>query len=80
MRIIHVSSHLYPALGYQDSLLPKAQANLGHEVYVVTSDRHERFIYKNNKIVLGERIRGAGFFEEDGIKVWRLKILVSNKT
>ncbi len=75
MRIVLVSSHLYPVLGYQEAYLAREQSKLGHEVYVVTSDRHSRFIYKQNKSLLGERIVGAGFFTEEGIKVWRLKTL-----
>lgn len=75
IRIVHVSDHFYPVLGYQETFLTRAQAKLGHEVYVVTSDRHSRFIYKHNKSLLGERIKEAGFFEEEGIKVWRLKTL-----
>ena len=71
-----MSSHYYPALGYQDTLLPKAQAELGHEVYVVTSDRHKRNIYERSKSLLGgKRIVGAGLSEEDGVMVWRLKTL-----
>ncbi|GAI87189.1 unnamed protein product, partial [marine sediment metagenome] len=46
-----------------------------HEVYVVTSDRYSPSIYEANKGLLGGRIVGAGLFEEEGIKIWRLRTL-----
>jgi len=77
MRIIHVLDYFQSELGYQEAFLAKEHAKLGHKVYVVTSDRYDPFLYTGNaaKPILGERIKGSGFFTEDGIKVWRLRPL-----
>jgi glycosyltransferase involved in cell wall biosynthesis len=75
MKIIHVIDHFYPQLGYQETFLAKEQAKLGHEVYVLTSDRYSLVGYKGNAKILGNRIKGVGFSVEEGIKVWRLKPL-----
>lgn len=55
--------------------MPREQAKLGHEVYMVTSDRYSPLVYTANRDLLKKRIKGFGFFEEEGIKVWRLKTL-----
>ncbi|MDD5082497.1 MAG: hypothetical protein PHU08_03890, partial [Dehalococcoidales bacterium] len=75
MRIIHIIDYFHPQLGYQETFLPREQAKLGHEVCMVTSDRYSPVIYPANRELLGNRIKGAGLFEEEGIKVWRLKTL-----
>ena len=75
MRIIHVIDYFQPRLGYQETFLPREQSKLGHDVYVVTSDRYSPLIYSENKGLLGGRKKGPGFFIEEGIKVWRLKTL-----
>ena len=75
MRIIHVIDYFQPKLGYQETFLAREHAKLEHDVYVVTSDRYNPLIYSENKELLGSRIKGPGFFIEDGIKVWRLKTL-----
>jgi len=76
MKIIHVIDYFQPQLGYQETFLPREQSKLGHEVYVLTSDRYQPLIYSENEDIIGNRAKGAGFFIEDGIKVWRLKTLV----
>jgi glycosyltransferase involved in cell wall biosynthesis len=75
MKIIHVIDYFQPQLGYQETFLAKEQAKQGHEVYVLTSDRYNPIVYKGNaaKKILGSRIKGTGFFVEEGINVWRLK-------
>ncbi len=75
MRIVHVIDYFQPKLGYQETFLARAQAKLGHDIYVVTSDRYNPQIYSENKKLLGNRIKGAGCFNEEGIIVWRLKTL-----
>ena len=76
MRIIHVVDYFQPQLGYQETFLAKEQAKMGHEVFVITSDRYDPFLYSDNKRLLGEsRIIDAGLFVEDGIKIWRLNTL-----
>ena len=39
MRIVHVIGHYIPGLGYEENCLPQQQAGMGHEVFLVTSNR-----------------------------------------
>ncbi len=77
MRIVHVIDYFQPKLGYQETFLAREHAKSGHEVYVVTSDRYNPFVYSGDaaRSLMGNRIVSAGFFVEEGIKVWRLKTL-----
>jgi len=75
MRIVHIIDYFQPAIGYQETFLCKEQARIGHDIYVITSDRYSPLVYKDSKNLLGSRIKGFGFVEEAGIKVWRLKTL-----
>ncbi len=81
MRIVHCIDYFQPKLGYQETFLAKEHIKLGHEVFVVTSDRYNPYVYEGGaaKKVLGERIKSAGFFNEEGIRVWRLKTLLELK-
>ena len=67
--------YFQPQLGYQETFLAKEHMKMGHEVFVVTSNRYDPLIYSSNKTLLERRIHEAGFFVEDGINVWRLKTL-----
>jgi len=74
MRIVHVVEYFHSMLGYQELFLAKEHVKAGHDVYVVTSDRYHSSIYTRSMAVLiGSRVKGAGFFNESGIQVWRLK-------
>jgi len=75
MRIIQLVDYFQPMLGYEETFLAREHTKLGHDVYVVTSDRYSSVAY-SGKAVTGDRIVGAGFFVEEGIKVWRLKTLL----
>lgn len=81
LRIIHCIDYFQPKLGYQETFLAKEHIKLGHEVFVVTSDRYNPYVYEGDagRKVLGERVISAGFFNEEGIKVWRLKTLFELK-
>jgi len=81
VRIVHCIDYFQPKLGYQETFLAKEHIKLGHEVFVVTSDRYNPYVYEGGaaKKVLGERIKSAGFFNEEGIRVWRLKTLLELK-
>lgn len=69
MKIVHVCQYYNDGYGYQENLLPKYQAKLGHEVMVITSDRMSYFSgEKKPKIV------GTGEFEDNGIRIVRLPI------
>ena len=77
MKIIHIIDYFQPRLGYQEVFLAREHARLGHDVYVVTSDRYNPTVYSGNaaETVMGKRIAGSGFSDEEGIRVWRLKTL-----
>ena len=77
MRIAHVIDYFQPKMGYQETFLAREHARLGHDVYVVTSDRYSPIAYSGEaaKETLGNRIVGTGLLTEEGIKVWRLKTL-----
>jgi len=77
MKIVHVSNHFHPKLGYQEYYLAKEQLRCGHDVFVVTSERHFPFPDYDEcmKAVLGNRIIKAGEFIEEGIKVTRLNVI-----
>ncbi len=77
MKIVHVIEYFQPKLGYQETFLAKEHARLGHDVFVVTSDRYNPIIFEGEatRQVLGDRVVKSGFFEEEGINVWRLKTL-----
>lgn len=76
MRIVHVISYFQPELGYQETNLALAQARDGHDVCVLTSDRYAPGLYPSVQPILGNRIKGAGYFEEEGIKTYRLPVFV----
>lgn len=81
MRIVHCIDYFQPKLGYQETFLAKEHIKMGHEVFVVTSDRYNPYVYEGGgaRKVLGERVVSPGFFTEEGIKVWRLKTLLELK-
>lgn len=69
MRIIHICQYYNDRFGYQENLLPRYQAKLGHDVVVITSDRKSYFTgEKTPKIV------GTGEFNDQAIRVVRLPI------
>jgi len=69
LKIIHVCQYYNEGYGYQENLLPRYQAKLGHEVMVITSDRMSYFSgEKDPKIV------GTGEYEDNGIRILRLPI------
>ena len=77
MRIVHVIDYFQPQLGYQETFVPQEQAKMGHDVYMVTSDRYSPLLYRGDavKSLMGARIRKNGFFIENAIRTWRLKTL-----
>lgn len=74
MRIIHVIDFFQPQLGYQETYLAKEQMKNGNIVRVITSDRYSPIMYKGCalKQILGDRKKGSGQFNEEGIDVIRL--------
>jgi len=69
LKIIHICQYYNEGYGYQENLLPRYQAKLGHKVMVVTSDRMDYFSGKRVP-----KIVGTGEFEDGGIRILRLPI------
>jgi len=76
MKIVHLTDHYQPWLGYQETYLPLEQQRLGHDVQVITSNR---YTYDAGSIS-GSRITNTGVSVEYGIKVYRLPVLVETPT
>jgi glycosyltransferase involved in cell wall biosynthesis len=77
MRIAVVTTFYSEGMGYTENCLPKALAELGHEVDVVTSNLN---VYGNEKTYeetyagfLGAADQGTGQFHGDGYTVHRLR-------
>mgnify|MGYP001296093459 CR=1 FL=1 len=77
MKIVHLTSYFQPQLGYQEYFLAREHIKLGHDVWVVTSDRYFPFpdYDKTVKNILGKRIIGSKNEVFDSINVVRLKTL-----
>ena len=74
MKIVHVIDYFAPQLGYHEKFLPTEHLKMGHDVCVITSDRHDPLLWPSAaKLLLGDRIKDTGFFMEEGIPTWRLK-------
>jgi glycosyltransferase involved in cell wall biosynthesis len=78
LRIVHVIPYFQPKLGYQEYYLAKEQQKLGHEVFVVCSDRYYPFSNYEETVqkVLGDRKRAPGTFYEESLMVVRLPTLL----
>ena len=81
MRIAIVTLYFQPEFGYEEYFIARNLARLGHEVYLITSDRI--FPFKEVEKLLKEigsehktRYRGVGVSELDGFTVYRLPILI----
>ncbi len=76
MKIVHLIGYFQPEFGYKEFYIARNQVKLGHEVYVVTSDRIFPFpnlpeLCKKINIPFDRR-RKLGWANIDGIKVLRL--------
>jgi glycosyltransferase involved in cell wall biosynthesis len=69
MKIVHICQYYNDGFGYQENLLPKYQKKLGNDVVVITSDR--RSYFAGEKV---PKIVGTGQFEDNGVRIERLKI------
>lgn len=74
MKIVHVTGYLQPPLGYQEFFLAKKQQEMGHEVWVITSDRYApyRHFFSSVGLFLKNRIVGSGCFRHGELIVYRL--------
>jgi len=67
LKILHICQYYNDGYGYQENLLPRYQQKLGHEVFVVSSDRTSAS--QNFRKVI------TGMSEDFGVPVIRLPIL-----
>ena len=75
MKIIIISYYYEPRLGYQEPNLTRELAKLGHDVYLITSNKRypPGISHKSLSLSIGERTVKEGFFVEGKVKVIRLK-------
>jgi glycosyltransferase involved in cell wall biosynthesis len=76
MKIVHLIEYFSPALGYQETYLAREQQRMGHDVTVLTSDRHFPFPDYDSTVgdILGTRVVGIGEFREESLHVIRKPI------
>jgi glycosyltransferase involved in cell wall biosynthesis len=74
MKIVHVMNWYIPNMGYQENILPAEQKKLGHEVYIITSDRipHYSGYDRNVGKIVGDRVIGGGVYQANGVTIYRL--------
>lgn len=70
MKIAHIIAYYQPQVGYQETYLANTQKEMGHDVFVITSNRFHPGIYSNS-----QRFIPAGKYDEEGITVVRLKTI-----
>ena len=77
MRIVHLVNYFQYKLGYQEYYLAKVQADLGHEVYVITSNRYFPFYNYENTVqnILGPRFFKPGEKKIQGFTLINLPII-----
>lgn len=75
MKIVHITNYLMPELGYQEYYLAKYQANFGHEVHVITSNKAypKQSDYSVFKDVYPKRDLQVESFNYENFTVHRLK-------
>jgi len=83
MKIVHLIGYFQPEFGYKEYYIARNQVKLGHQVYVITSDRIYPFPNLSElakKINISpDRKRKRGLSEVDGIKVYRLPAIFELK-
>ena len=69
MKILHVTAYYMDGMGYQENMLPKGQAELGHDVVVICGNRHP-----NYKHIRDERDSMPGIFYDGQVQIERLPV------
>jgi glycosyltransferase involved in cell wall biosynthesis len=79
MKILHIINYYHEGFGYQENCLSSSQRDLGCDVRIVTSDYYAQFPNYDDTIkhVLGERKKGDGIYQDNGITVIRKKSMFS---
>ena len=68
MKIVHVTSFYQAEMGYQENCLAPAQARLGHQVAIITSDR-----MPGAAALMGDHRAGSVREEINGVMLVRLR-------
>ncbi len=76
MRIVHVNQFYIPGLSYQENILPHEQAKLGHDVWILTSDR----LPHPKKYPESRGRLSKGISREESVRIWRLPSIVPIKS
>ncbi len=81
MKICHIVDYYLDKLTYQETELTKAQAALGHETIVLTSDKYYPFTnYEQNyKKILGARKMKTCSYTNENVSVVRIKSVLEIK-
>jgi glycosyltransferase involved in cell wall biosynthesis len=76
MKVVHVTNYFMPGMGYQENHLPFAQAKLGHEVHIITGDRHAPLARYDELYAsrFGPRVMRPGTLREDDVTIHRLSV------
>lgn len=72
MKILHIIPYFQPEYGYEEYYSAKWQSKLGHNVFVLTSDR----IYPFKDLLKKERLRESGIYKEKYFVLFRLKTII----
>ena len=73
MRVAHICQWFIPGLSYQENFLPQEQARLGHDVWILTSDRvPPRLPVDPDRFTPGR-------YEEDSVQIRRLPSIMPIK-
>lgn len=78
MKIVHLCNYIQPKLGYQEFYLAKEHQRLGHQVWVIASDRYYPFPNYDETVasLLGPRFLKADLDEEHGFPIVRLRTIL----
>ena len=72
MRILHIMSWYMPNMIYQENYLPKHQQDLGHDVLIITGNKHDSKFKK----LIETKIK-PGIYYDKGVQIVRLKTTFS---
>lgn len=75
MKIVHIMSWYIPNMGYQENFLPAEQKKLGHEVKIITSNRHPLYSGINDNT----RKLKTGKYSDKGVEIYRLPVIFEYK-
>ncbi len=78
MKIVHITENYIEGWGYQENLLPLYQKRAGHDVVVISDNDHLK--YAQNPILANKIISRGTEYEQDGIKIYKVKTYLATST